>query len=157
MPAFVSSRPARFAGLFVLTLLPGLMVTVRAETKPFELNMERVKIVDPKGLASPTYFVPGVNLIVTCAGDVWAQSKKGGSNAQAHGRFYVKGFEKALLQDLARQARDELAVGRERARADLHDQASCAGELVSGVHGPLRYHAPAGREALPVARREAYL
>jgi hypothetical protein len=110
MSAFVSFRPARFAGMFVLTLLSGLVVPARAETKPFEPNMERVKIVDAKGLAAPTYFVPGVNLIVTCAGDVWAQSKKGGGNAQAHGRFYVKGFEKALLQDLARQAQDDLVA-----------------------------------------------
>jgi hypothetical protein len=100
----------RFPGLFVLSLLVLAAVPARAEIKPWELNMERVKIVDPKGLAAPTYFVPGVNLVVTCAGDVWAQSKKGGGNAQAHAKFYVKGLEKALLQDLARKAQDDLVA-----------------------------------------------
>jgi hypothetical protein len=33
-----------------------------ADAKPFELNPDRVKIVDPKGLNAKTYFVPGVNL-----------------------------------------------------------------------------------------------
>ena len=70
--------------------------------------MDRVKIVDPKGLAAPTYFVPTVKLIVTAQGSVWAQGKSMGVNAQAHGKYYVSGLEKALLQDLARKVQDDL-------------------------------------------------
>lgn len=88
----------------------GLAGAGGAEMKPFELNMERVKIVDPKGLASPTYFVPGFNVVVSGSGSVWAQSKKGGGNAQAHGEFFVQGLEKAFLQDLARKAQDDLVA-----------------------------------------------
>jgi hypothetical protein len=108
-----SPRSVRLAGLFALSLCA---VLARAETKPFELNMERVKIVDPKGLAAPTYFVPAVKLIVSAQGSVWAQGKSTNFSsdsdvtAQAHGKYFVQGLEKAMLQDLARKVQDDLVA-----------------------------------------------
>jgi hypothetical protein len=110
MTSSVVSRRLAFAALALLAL------TARAEMKPFELNMQRVKIVDPKGLAAPTYFVPAVKLVVTAQGSVWAQGKStnltsgSGVNAQAHGKYYVQGLEKGLLQDLARKVQDDLVA-----------------------------------------------
>jgi hypothetical protein len=102
---------------FLCLALPALTATAtRAAMTPFELNMDRVKIVDPKGLAAPTYFVPAVKLIVTAQGSVWAQGKSTNFSsdsdvtAQAHGKYYVQGLEKALLQDLARKVQDDLVA-----------------------------------------------
>jgi hypothetical protein len=106
----ISLHPIRRFDWFALALLAFIAPLARAELKPFELNMDRVKIVDPKGLAAPSYFVPGVNLVVSCSGSVWAQSKAGGGNAKAHGKFFVKGLDKALLQGLARQAQEDLVA-----------------------------------------------
>ena len=103
----INLQPAILAWAMMLMLAAG---PLHAEMKPFELNMDRVKVVDPKGLAAKTYFVPSVNLIISCHGSVWAQSKAGGGNAQAHGKFYVKGLEKTLLQDLARQLQDDFVA-----------------------------------------------
>jgi hypothetical protein len=103
MPPVFLRRAAAFAALALATF-------AAAAPTPWELNMDRVAITDPKGLAAPTYFVPGVNLIVSCSGSVWAQSKKGGANAQAKGKFYVQGLDRALLQGLARQVQDDLVA-----------------------------------------------
>jgi hypothetical protein len=110
MSSFSPSRSVRVAGLLLVSFVAMSTSLLRAEMKPFELNMERVKIVDPKGLAAPTYFVPSANLVVSCYGSVWAQSKKGGGNAQAHGKFYVRGLEKPLLQELARKVQDDFVA-----------------------------------------------
>ncbi len=109
MPRVPAAR--RFLLSLALFLAP-LAITARAEPKPWEINMERVKVVDAKGLANKanTYFVPSFNLTVSCSGSVWAQSRAGGANAQAHGKFYVKGLDKALLQGLARQLQDDLVA-----------------------------------------------
>ena len=102
--------------LFALFPLVFFAASVRAETKPFELNMDRVKVVDPKGLGAKTYFVPGVSLVITCSGSVWAQGKSTafssntGVNAQAHGKYFVQGLDKALVQGLAKQVQDDLVT-----------------------------------------------
>lgn len=83
-----------------------------ADMKPFELNMERVKVIRFGGNlgSSNTILVPAVNLLVTSHGSVW--SKKGG--AQAHGKFYVDGLSKELLQELSGKIQSDL-VARLRA------------------------------------------
>lgn len=96
-------------------LLATLAGTAAAEMKPFELNMDRVKMVDvKKPLAfGSTYFIPTVNLRVSASGDVWAQQKNTvfkTNNSKAHGRFYVKGLDKAFVQGLARQVQDDLVA-----------------------------------------------
>ncbi len=64
------------SGKFALALALVLsVIPARAEMKPWEINMDRVKVADPKGLAAKTYFVPSANLVVSCYGSVWAQSR----------------------------------------------------------------------------------
>lgn len=126
----------RVAGLFALSCF-ALAGSTRAEMKPFELNMDRVKIVDPKGLGAKTYFVPSVNLVVSCSGSVWAQSKKGGGNAQAHGKFYVSGLDKALLQDLARKLQDDFIAKLRATGATVLTYDDLKGDPAIAAHGRL--------------------
>jgi hypothetical protein len=95
--------------------LAGLAATVpaHAQPKPFDLNTDRISVQSASALAaSKTYCVPTVYLYISALGDVWAQSRSffGGANAQAHGKFYVKGLDKAELQGLARQVQDDLVA-----------------------------------------------
>ncbi len=97
--------------LFLSLLLAALAGNAFAEMKPFELNMDRVEIDAKKPLGfSETYFIPSANLLITASGDVWAQSKAGGSNAQAHGKYFVKGLDRVFVQDLARKVQDDLVT-----------------------------------------------
>lgn len=99
-------------------LLPALLVlcaaTAHAQPTPFELNMDRVKVTGTGGLSGKTYFIPAVTLYVSATGDVWAQNKGGlfsnAPKAQAHGKFYVKGLDKALVQGVAQKIQDDLAA-----------------------------------------------
>jgi hypothetical protein len=79
-----------------------------AAMKPFDLNMERVRVNRFGGNlgASETILVPTVNLLVTSHGSVWSQ--KGG--AQAHGKFYVSGLSKELMQELAGKIQEDLVT-----------------------------------------------
>lgn len=112
-------------------------ITVHAEPKPFELNMDRVKITDPKGLGAKTYFVPGVNLLISCSGSVWAQSKAGGSNAQAHGKFYVRGLDKTFVQDLARKVQDDFVAKLRATGATVLTYDDLKNDPLVAAHGRL--------------------
>jgi hypothetical protein len=98
--------------MFVSGLLTVLLtLTAQAQSaamKPFDLNLERVKVNRFGGNlgASTTILVPAVNLLVTSHGSVWSQ--KGG--AQAHGKFYVEGLSKELMQELAAKIQDDLVT-----------------------------------------------
>lgn len=79
-----------------------------AAMKPFELNMDRVKISKFGGNLgdTKTYFVPTYDLVVSMKGSVWA--KKGG--AQAHGSFFVDGMDADLMRGLATKLYDDLVT-----------------------------------------------
>ena len=83
-----------------------------AELPPFQLNPDRIKIAAFGGsmASSKTYYVQTATIIVSASGSVWSQSKNGSANAQAHAKFYVRGLDKAMLQDLARQVQDDLVA-----------------------------------------------
>lgn len=100
-----------FVAVLVFTVAFGAAAQ-SADMKPFELNMERVKVIRFGGNlgSSNTILVPAVNLLVTSHGSVW--SKKGG--AQAHGKFYVDGLSRELLQELSGKMQGDL-VARLRA------------------------------------------
>ncbi len=141
------------AGLVLaLASLPAVPA-LRADPKPFELNMDRVKVTDPKGLAAPTYFVPSVNFFVTCHGSIWAQSKAGGANAQAHGKYYVKGLDKALLQDLARRLQDDLVAKLRATGATVLTYDDLKAEPLIAGHGRLT---PDAKWGLPTFGKDAH-
>lgn len=103
------SRPAR---TFVFGAVLAASAALVAAAPPFEINPERVKVTTFGGslAGSKTYFIPTVTILVSASGSIWAQSKSGGANAQAHARYFVKGLEKAALQGLAKQMQDELVA-----------------------------------------------
>jgi hypothetical protein len=75
--------------------------------------------------------------VISCSGSVWAQSKAGGGNAKAHGKFYVQGLEKPLLQELARKIQDDfVAKLRETGATVLTHEDLKADPLVT-AHGRL--------------------
>jgi hypothetical protein len=90
----------------------GLLILVGASTpsvaqdvKPFEINMQRVKVNGGGRLAdSKTYFIPTVYLLLSAKGSVWARA----GGAQAHGTFFVDGLDKAMLQGLSRKIEEDL-------------------------------------------------
>jgi hypothetical protein len=82
-----------------------------ADVAPFEINMDRVKIVHDDDFGdSKTYVIPTVYLHVTAR--VQTEVKNEGASAKA--KVYVTGLDKAMLQGLARQVQDDL-VGKIRA------------------------------------------
>jgi hypothetical protein len=76
--------------------------------KPFEINMDRVKVSAFGGNfgTTKTYLIPTVSIVVSARGSVWA--KKGG--AKAHGKYFVDGLQKPLMQDLAKKIQDDLVT-----------------------------------------------
>ncbi|MDB6093862.1 MAG: hypothetical protein JWM32_1424 [Verrucomicrobia bacterium] len=107
-------RHASKVGLSALVAL--LTVAAPAQTKPWEVNMDRVRVATFGANLGETntFLVPGVNLMVSAYSDVWSQAKSGDANAQAHAKVYVKGLDKALVQDLAKKIQDDF-VGKLRA------------------------------------------
>jgi hypothetical protein len=76
--------------------------------KPFEINMDRVKIAKFGASLgeSTTYIVPTWNLSVSAQGSVWAKS----GGAKAHGRYFVDGLTKDVMQGLAKKLQDDLVA-----------------------------------------------
>ncbi|HVU18524.1 MAG TPA: hypothetical protein VHD32_16595 [Candidatus Didemnitutus sp.] len=99
---------ARFCVTFLLLGVFGLPLL--ATPTPFDLNMDRVKAGRFGGdlTKAKTFIVPTVILYVSESGSVWAMSRNGDANAQAHAKFHVLGLDKAFVQDLARQIQDDL-------------------------------------------------
>lgn len=102
----------RFAIALVLGFIAVTAAAQSAAMKPFELNMDRVKVKNFGGDfgQSKTYLIPTVNLVVSAKGSVWAKS----GGAKTHGKYFVDGLKKPLLQELARKLQDDL-VSRLRA------------------------------------------
>lgn len=79
-----------------------------ASMKPFDLNLDRVKVSTFGGNfgETTTYLVPGVTIRVSVLGSVWAQNK----GAKAHAKYFVDGLQKEMLQSLAKTAQDDLVT-----------------------------------------------
>jgi len=94
-------------GLGLLGLLGTTVPGQAQELKPFELNMDRVKVAGGGRLGdSNTYLIPTVYLLMLGKGSVWVKS----GGAQAHGKYFVDGLEKDWLQGLARKIQDDLVT-----------------------------------------------
>lgn len=142
----IPSRSVPIAGLFSILALALIVNPVRADLKPFDLNMDRVKVTAGNGYGySKTYFIPSVVLNISAFGDIWSQAKSGtfvggkDLNAQAHGKFWVKGLDKPFVQELARKVQDDL-VAKLRANGctvltydDLKEHPELAGHGRSGA------------------------
>jgi len=96
-----------------LVFLAASIVTLSAVAqspamKPFDINMDRVKVSSFGGNfgTTSTYLIPTLRVRASVAGSVWAQ--KGG--AKAHGKYWVDGAEHDLMQGLARTLQDDLVT-----------------------------------------------
>lgn len=97
-----------------LSLLAGLaacllQIPARAADAPppFEINMDRVKVVHDDDFAdSQTYLIPTVYLHVTAR----VQTETRNEGARAKAKIYVTGLDKAMLQGIARQVHDDLVA-----------------------------------------------
>ncbi len=76
--------------------------------KPFEINMDRVKVSSFGGNfgTTTTYLIPTLRVRVSVQGSVWA--KKGG--AKAHGKYFVSGIDHDMMQGLAKTLQDDLVT-----------------------------------------------
>jgi hypothetical protein len=98
-----------------------------------------------------TYLIPTVSVVVSARGSVWA--KKGG--AKAHGKYFVDGLKKPLLQDLARKIQDDLVTRMRAAGYTVLTYDDVKGEPDVASHGLLhaddRYGLPTtGGLGMPV-------
>lgn len=99
------------AVLFALATSFSLSLSAPAQTpagKPFEINMDRVKVSSFGGNfgGTSTYIVPTVRVRLSVQGSVWA--KKGG--AKAHGKYFVAGADHDVMQGLAKSLQDDLVT-----------------------------------------------
>jgi hypothetical protein len=76
--------------------------------KPFDLNMDRVKVSTFGGNFAQTksYLIPTYTIQVSSLGSVWAQAGR----TKAHAKYYVYGLDKALLQGLSKTLQDDLVT-----------------------------------------------
>jgi hypothetical protein len=76
--------------------------------KPFEINMDRVKVSAFGGTfgTTTTYLIPTLRLRVSVLGSVWAKS----GGAKAHGKYYVAGIDRDMMQGLAKTLQDDLVT-----------------------------------------------
>jgi hypothetical protein len=76
--------------------------------KPFDLNMDRVKVSTFGGNFAMTksYLIPTYTIQVSSLGSVWAKAGR----TKAHAKYYVYGLDKALLQGLSKTLQDDLVT-----------------------------------------------
>jgi hypothetical protein len=96
---------------FALGVSLALAVSATAQSpamKPFELNMDRVKVSAFGGNFAQTksYLVPTYTVQVSSLGSVWAKAGR----TKAHAKYYVDGLDKALLQSLSKKLQDDLVA-----------------------------------------------
>ena len=121
--------------------------------KPFEINMDRVRVSTFGGNfgGTDTYLIPTLRLRLSVQGSVWAQ--KGG--AKTHGKYYVIGADHDVMQDLATKLQNDL-VTKMRAAGykvltydDVKSEPDVAGQSLNRVDA--RYGFPtSGGLGMPV-------
>jgi hypothetical protein len=114
--------------------------------KPFELNMDRVKVSTFGGNFSQTksYLIPTYTIQVSSLGSVWAKAGR----TKAHAKYYVDGLDKALMQDLSKKLQDDLVTKMKSAGYTVLTYEDVKGEPDVASHGLLkvdsRYGLPTG-------------
>jgi hypothetical protein len=76
--------------------------------KPFEVNMDRVKVSTFGGNFSQpkSYLIPTYTIQVSSLGSVWAKAGR----TKAHAKYYVEGLDKALMQGLSTKLQADLVA-----------------------------------------------
>ncbi len=116
--------------------------------KPFEINMDRVRVSSFGGNfgGTDTYLIPTLRLRVSVQGSVWAQ--KGG--AKTHGKYYVVGAGHDLMQDLASKLQNDLVTKMRGAGYkvltydDVKSEPDVAGQSLDSVDSRYGLHTSGG-------------
>ena len=96
------------AAIAIASAIAASAVAQSHPVKPFEINMDRVKVSSFGGNFGTTsaYLIPTLRVRVSVLGSVW--SKSGG--ARAHGKYFVAGIDRDKMQGLARTLQDDLVA-----------------------------------------------
>lgn len=134
---------------FALCVSLALAVSAAAQSpamKPFELNMDRVKVTAFGGNFAQTksYLIPTYTIQVSSLGSVWAKAGR----TKAHAKYYVSGLDKALMQDLSKKLQDDLVGKMKSAGYAVLTYEDVKGEPDVASHGlrkvDSRYGLPTG-------------
>jgi hypothetical protein len=134
---------------FALCLSLAFAVSATAQSpamKPFELNMDRVKVSKFGGDFAQTksYLIPTYTVEVSSLGSVWAKAGR----TKAHAKYYVAGLDKALLQGLSKKLQDDLVAKMRSAGYSVLTYEDVKNEPDVSGHGLLkvdsRYGLPTG-------------
>jgi hypothetical protein len=134
---------------FALCVSLALAINATAQSpamKPFDLNMERVKVSTFGGNFSQpkSYLVPTYTIQVSSLGSVWAKAGR----TKAHAKYFVAGLDKALLQDLSKKLQDDLVAKMKSAGYPVLTYEDVKSEPDVSSHGLLkadsRYGLPTG-------------
>lgn len=140
------SLPMRKFALCVSLVLAVSAAAQSSAMKPFELNMDRVKVSTFGGnfAQTKTYLIPTYTVQVSALGSVWAQAGR----TKAHGKYYVFGLEKSLLQGLSQKLQDDLVTKMKAAGYSVLTYDDVKSEPDVSGHGLLklddRYNLPTG-------------
>ena len=132
---------------FCVSLALAVSMTAQSPAmKPFELNMDRVKVSAFGGnfAQTKTYLIPTYTVQVSSLGSVWAKAGR----TKAHGKYYVFGLDKALLQGLSLKLQDDLVAKMRSAGYTVLTYEDVKSEPDVASHGHLkvddRYGLPTG-------------
>lgn len=130
-------RPGFGRVCVVSGLLAATLVSALAAPTPFNLNPDRVSVSAFGGnlAASKTFVIPAVTLLISAHGSVWSMARNGDANAQVHAKFYVKGLDKPVVQDLARQIQDDLVTKLREAGYTVLTYAEIKDNATVAAHG----------------------
>lgn len=132
-----------------LCLSLALTVSAAAQSpamKPFDLNMDRVKVSTFGGnfAQTKTYLIPTYTFQISSLGSVWAKAGR----TKAHAKYYVLGLDKALLQGISKTLQDDLIARMKSAGYSVLTYEDVKGEPDVSSHGLLkiddRYGLPTG-------------
>jgi hypothetical protein len=132
---------------FCVSLALAVSMTAQSPSmKPFEINMDRVKVSAFGGnfAQTKTYLIPTYTVQVSSLGSVWAKAGR----TKAHAKYYVSGLDKALMQGLSKKLQDDLVAKMRSAGYTVLTYEDVKGEPDVTGHGLLkidsRYGLPTG-------------
>jgi hypothetical protein len=132
---------------FCVSLALAVSMTAQSPAmKPFELNMDRVKVSAFGGnfAQTKTYLIPTYTVQVSSLGSVWAKAGR----TKAHAKYYVSGLDKAVMQGLSKKLQDDLVAKMRSAGYTVLTYEDVKGEPDVSSHGLLkidsRYGLPTG-------------
>jgi hypothetical protein len=139
-------RMRKFAMCLGLVFVVASAMAQSPAMKPFEVNMDRVKVSAFGGNFAQTksYLIPTYTIQVSSLGSVWASAGR----TKQHAKYYVYGLKKDLMQELSKKLQDDLVTKMRAAGYTVLTYEDVKGEPDVSSHGLLkiddRYGLPTG-------------